>query len=168
MYRILICAVVAFFVGSQAEAQEKQHISFKVPGENSKVIQQHNVEVGDVPNHIARVYEARYTFPNNVPIINGVKLIELWNRGTTDLTDGHGTVIPHHISVMENGDKFFANGNSVVQTAGEKLSAIGVLRITGGTGKFATMQGVVRQINIFDLKGNTGESQFDIEYSIGK
>jgi hypothetical protein len=69
---------------------------------------------------------------------------------------------------MENGDKFFARSVNVVQTASGKFTTTGVGRITGGTGKFAAIQGTVRTNGAFDPKTGFNENQTDIEYAIGK
>jgi hypothetical protein len=70
---------------------------------------------------------------------------------------------------MENGDKFFVRGANVTQTgAAGMLTANVVGHITGGTGKLAGIQGIVRSVVRFDLKANSGGSQTEIEYSIGK
>ena len=59
----LLCLAVALPAGNAA-AQEKQHVSFKTPVENSKYVQQLNVDVRDAPNHILRIFEIHYTYPN--------------------------------------------------------------------------------------------------------
>jgi hypothetical protein len=69
---------------------------------------------------------------------------------------------------MENGDRFFARIASLAQRTPEKLTAPIVGYITGGTGKFAGIQGTVRGSVNFDYKTGFNESQMDIEYSIGK
>jgi hypothetical protein len=51
---LLYVAVAA--PAGDAAAQEKLHVSFKVPAENNKYTQQLNINVGDAPNHIKRVY----------------------------------------------------------------------------------------------------------------
>jgi len=153
---------------SDALAQQKQHVSFKIPAENIKLTQ-HNVEVGDVPNHVVNVYDAHFTFPNDAPAINGLKLAEGWNRGTGDLTDGYGTATGYQLYVMENGDRFFVRAANVTQTGtGAMLTATVVGHITGGTGKLSGIQGIARSVTNFDLKEHTGGTQTDIEYSIGK
>ena len=73
---------------SGALAQQKQLVSYKTPAEDIKITQQQNIDVGDVPNHIVRVYENKQTFPTNGPVINGLRLVETWQRGITDLTGG--------------------------------------------------------------------------------
>jgi hypothetical protein len=163
----LLCLAVALPAGS-AVAQQKQQVSFKAPAENSKYTQQLNVEVGDVPNHTVRVFEIHRTFPNNAPAINGLKLVEEWDRGTADLIDGNGSATQHLVFMMENGDRLFARTANVVQTTSGKLTVTVVGYITGGTGKFATIQGIVRTVGNFDYKTGFTENQTDIEYSMSK
>jgi hypothetical protein len=163
----LLCLVVALPAGNAA-AQQKQHISFKTPAENSKYVEQLNVDVGDAPNHILRIFEIHYAYPNNAPVINGLKLVEAWTRGTADYIDGNGPDPLYIVYVMENGDKFFARTDGVVQNASGKRTATQVGSITGGTGKFAAIHGIVRLVAIIDPQAGFNESQTDIEYSIGK
>ena len=153
-----------------ALAQQKQQVSIKVPAENTKYPQQQNIEVGDKPNHIVRVYESHNTLLNNAPVINGLKLVEFWNRGITDLTDGNGPTTQYSVYAMENGDKFFVRFANVVQNVSGKITATGVGTITGGTGRLAAIQGIARQVSVIDPRpgGVPGDTQVDIEYSIGK
>jgi hypothetical protein len=130
---------------------------------------QHNIEVGDVPNHVVNVYDAHFTFSNDAPVINGVKLTEAWNRGTGDLIEGHGTATGYQIYALENGDKFFVRVANVTQIgSGDLLTATVVGHITGGTGRLTGIQGTLRAVTNFDLKERGGGSQTDIEYVIGK
>ena len=150
-----------------AFAQQEQHVSFKASAANSKYTQTLNLDVGDVPNHIVRAFELHRTFPDNQPVINGIKLAELWSRGITDLTDGNGSVTQYTTYVMENGDKFFDRKVGIVGSASGMNTVTQVGLITSGTGKFVEMKGITRASARFDLKGfNEGEN--DIDYSIGK
>jgi hypothetical protein len=79
----LLCLAVALLAGA-ALAQEKQHVSFKAPAENSKYTQQNIIDVGDMPGHQVRVFEIHRTYPNIASVINGVKLSEVWTTGATD------------------------------------------------------------------------------------
>ena len=163
----LLCFAVALPVSS-ALAQQKQQVSYKVPAQDIKVTQ-HNVEVGDVPNHIVNAYEAHTAFPSNAPLINGLKVAETWSRGIGDLIDGNGNVTTYLVYVMENSDRFFVRAANVTQTgASGMLTGTVVGHITGGTGKLAGIQGIVRQVVSFNLKERSGDSQTEIEYSIGK
>jgi hypothetical protein len=163
----LLCLAVALPAGN-AVAQQKQRVSYKVSAENSKFTQQLNIDAGDLPNHIMRVYEVRRTFPNDAPVINGLKLVEEWDRGTADLADGNGTGTLVSVYVMENGDKFFDRRAALAQGTPEKFTSTHVGYITGGTGKFAGMQGIVRASTNNDLKTSVTETQTDIEYWIAK
>jgi hypothetical protein len=163
----LLCLAVAL-PGSSVLAQQKQQVSFKVPAENSKFTQQLTIEVGDTPNHVVRVFEIRYTFPNNAPVINGLKLVEEWDRGFGDRIDGSGPATIYTVYVMENGDKFFIRSVGVVQNTGGKLTNTVVGNITGGTGKFAGIQGSTRSLANFNYNTGFVEPQIEIEYWIGK
>ena len=171
IFTLSTTALLSFAIiapASNALAQQKQRVSFKTPAENIKLTQ-HNVDVGDMPNHVVNVYDAHFTFANDAPVINGLKLTEAWNRGTGDLTDGHGTATGYQVYLMENGDRFFVRAANVTQIgAGGLLTATVVGHITGGTGKLAGIQGFVRAVTSFDLKEHSGGTQTEIEYSIGK
>ena len=165
----LLCLAASLPAGS-AVAQQKQQVSFKVPAENIKFGLQQNVVAGDVPNHILRVFEVHQAFPGNAPVFNGLKLTETWQRGIADIADGAGTTSSYYQFTMENGDKFFVRNANVIQPAAAgKLVATGVGHITGGTGKLGMIQGIVRSVTTFDpIAGVPGDSQMDIEYSMGK
>jgi len=62
----LLCLAVALPAGA-ALAQEKQHVSFKAPAENSKYTQTSIIDVGDMPGHQVRVFEIHRTYPTTLP-----------------------------------------------------------------------------------------------------
>jgi hypothetical protein len=160
--------LIALCTTGIAAAQEKQRVSFKTGLEETKYTQQLFIDAGDVPGHQIRVFELHYTFPSNPPvIINGMKLTEAWGRGTTDYTDGNGPGIAYFVYVLENGEKFFARLNLIAQRSC-KSTGTNVGTLTGGTGKFSGIRGVVRQLVTFDPKAGFNEAQWDIEYSIEK
>ena len=121
-----------------------------------------------MPNHVVRAYEVHFTFPNDAPVINGLKVVEAWARAISDYTDGNGSNTVYNVVVMENGDKFFTRLTGIAWKTTEKLAATQVGYITGGTGKLAGMQGSVRIVSNFEFKAGFNESQFDIDYSVGK
>jgi hypothetical protein len=164
---ITVAALLCLAAGNGI-AQEKKHVSFKAPAENSKFTQQLIVDVGDVPDHIVRAFEIHFTYPNNAPVINGLKLAETWGRGITDYIDGNGSATVYVVIAMENGDRVFARVTGVTSKTSEKLAATQVGYITGGTGKLAEMRGIVRISSNFDYKTGFNESQFDIDYLIDK
>src|SRR5262249_39358328 len=106
----------------------------------------------------------------NAATVNGLKLVEVFARGTAELTDGHGGGLGYLVFVAENGDKFFSRNNVVAQQASGKLTATWSGTITGGTGKFAGIQGTTGQFTNFDPRpgGVLSNTQYEIEYSLGK
>jgi hypothetical protein len=148
-----------------AFAQEKQQVSYKTTAETSKYTQQLNLNASDIPNHVVRAFELRRV-PASPAVIGGVKLIEDTNWGLTDLVDGNGSATVYSVYALENGDKFFARANLVIENSGGKLTATQVGRITGGTGKLVGIQGSTRVVTHFDIQSGFNEAQTDIEYSI--
>ncbi|HLH96896.1 MAG TPA: hypothetical protein VKW08_17430 [Xanthobacteraceae bacterium] len=146
---------------------QQQHVSYKTSSENAKYVQQLNVEVGDVPNHIVRAFDLHRTHPDG-PVINGSKLVEESVRGMTELSGGSGSSTVYGIYTLANGDKFFARILQVNQNADGKVTATGIGPITGGTGKLADMHGVVSFVVNFDVKSGFNEGKTDIDYILGK
>jgi hypothetical protein len=162
----LLCLAVALPAGN-AVAQQKQHVSYKSPAENAKYTQQTVIDAGDVTGHQVRIFETHRSFPNNAPVINGLKVTEQWSRGMTDFIDNNGTVTSYSVYVLENGDKFFTRTTAVSQSIESgKRTTKGVGYITGGTGKLAGIQGILRSSG--SAEAGVTEQQTDIEYSIAK
>ena len=160
--RSVLLATLALLVASSAIAEQKQRVAFKVPAENSKYTQQLIIDVGDTPNHVVRVFEVRYTFPNNAPVINGLKLIEQWDRWFGDRIDGSGPATIYTVYVMENSDKFFVRNIGVVQNTAGKLTNTVVGNITGGTGKQRALDAV------FMVAGRTFEGVRKANFKRGR
>jgi hypothetical protein len=167
-YIIVIIAVISAMSAEATETLKQQHVSFKALAENSEITQQQNIEIGDVPNHVIRIFDAHRTYPNNPPMINGLRIMEEWDRGSADYIDGNGPVtVQYTVYVMENGDRFFARLAEVVQaTAVGDVTATYVGHITGGTGRLAGIQGIVRGASHIDFTTGFNENQTEIEYSI--
>ena len=166
-----IMALLCFWIGlpvRDADAQQMQQISFKTPSGDSKYTQQVNIEVGDLPNHIIRIFEVHRIYPTNAPVINGLKLVEEWGRGAADYMDGNGNAYVYDEYVMENGDKFFARSVFVTQRTSGIINATQVGYITSGTGKLAGMHGIIRVSVNFDPKTGFNEIETKIEYTPGK
>jgi hypothetical protein len=163
----LTTLAVCFAATVPAIAQEKQTVSYKTTAENSKYTQQLNLNAADIPNHVVRAFEL-HRIPSNPPVINGLKLADDTSWGLTDIVDGNGSATVYTAYSMDNGDKFFARANLVIENAGGKLTATQVGRITGGTGKLIGIQGSIRVVTHFDIKSGFNEGQTDIDYSIGK
>ncbi len=169
---IALTGLTAF--GSTAGwAQEKHKISFKSLAANTKYTQQHLIDVGDVPGHLIRIAEIRRTFPTNPPVFDGVKAVESWARFSSDIIDGSGRLSGYTIFVLENGDKIFGRLEGTSQSIANpdgttKGNVSGVTALTGGTGRFRGIRGVLRNAVMANIIGGVNESQTDGEYWIEK
>src|SRR5262249_34300160 len=143
-----------------ALAQEKQRVSFQVPAANTKYTQQHVIDAGDAPGHQIRIFELHRTYSGNQPVINGLKLVDNWARVLCDYTDGNGVSPGYSEYVFENGDKFFTRFTCVATSPGEgKIDTTCTAQITGGTGKFSNIRGVIRSSNKADPKAGFNENR---------
>lgn len=156
---------VAFSAG-EASAQQKQHVTYVTPPENIKITQQHVIDVGDVPGHQVRVFEQHRTYPNDAPLINGLRLVESWHRGITDYTDRNGPGTVYVVYMLENGDKFFCLEHVLSQNIGTGNVTAVAGPITGGTGKFIGVRGTTRLLNTPAPNSNVNQSRTEFEYWI--
>ena len=154
-------------------AQERQKIAWRAPEANAKFTQQLAIEVGDVPGHQVRVYELHRTFPSNPPMFDGVKVVEMWTRASTDFIDGNGRGGGYAVWVLENGDKIFSQFDATAHTTAnpdgsKRTVGTQVYRLSGGTGKFAKIRGILRGTALVDLKAGRNEQQAEGEYWMEK
>jgi hypothetical protein len=164
-----IIALGAVLLAGNALAQQKQQVSFKVSAEHSKYTQQTMIDVGDLPGHQVRVFEIHRLYPTNAPVFEGMKLAESWSRGATDLIDGNGLSTIYSVFVVESGDKVFVRAATVAQSAGPgKFTTTSSGTITGGTGKFAGIKGLMRSVGSAKPKAGISETQYAFEYWIEK
>jgi hypothetical protein len=148
-------------------AQETQRVSFSTPSENTKFTEKtENLDLGDVPNHFLHVIEIHRTYPNNAPVINGMKMVESWTRGAGDRIAGTGTILQYVAFIMDNGDKIFARMEGTGINDAGKITVMIAGRITGGTGKLERIQGTVREMVNVDTKTNSNQNRTEIEYSL--
>lgn len=152
-----------------ALAEEVQHVSFKTSAANTKYVQQLNVDAGDIPGHIVRLFDILRNHRENPSMINGLKLQEETGRGYTDIINGNGSTVVYSVYTMENGDKFFARATQVSTGAPDgTISAIGTGPITGGTGRLAKIHGVVKFAVKFNVTTGFNEGSTEIDYTVDK
>ena len=147
-------------------ALAQQRLVFKVSADNTRYTQQHTIDVGDVAGHEVRLFEIHRTYPGAAPMINGMKIVESWTRGVSDYIDNNGEGTIYGVYVLENGDKFFTRGTSVTVQSPESsnLTVTTVGPITGGTGKLARINGMVRMSILASPATGLNETQVDLEY----
>ena len=159
---------------SASWAQQKQVVKFEAPAANTKYTEQHSIPVGDVAGHDIRIFENLRTFPKDPLVIGEVRVKEWWTHGFTDFTETNGLGTAYHTLLMENGDKIFIRVNfvaqSVVSADGSKKGANNLIAgpITGGTGKFLGIRGMLRLAANFDTNSGFNDSKGEIEYWMEK
>jgi hypothetical protein len=148
-----------------AMAVEKQHVSYNTPAIHTTYIQQHIIDIGDIPGHQARLFEIQRTYGDDAPLINGSKLKEQWTRGMSDYIDNNGPAIIYNVWVLENGDRFFVRTSLVAQSSGDgKLVNMTSGVITGGTGSLARIHGIISSHGPSEPKAGINANQTDIDY----
>jgi len=167
----VICTAFLLFGTSETCAQKKQRVSFTTPPENAKYTQQYAIDAGDVPGHKIRIFEVHRTYPKDPPVFDGFRLKEVWRRGYSDYVYVNGHAWGYDIWVLENGDKIFLEWSGTSSSTDDldrskRSSFVGVLRITGGTGRFIGIRGLLREQVIFSPKTGYNKAQTEGEYSI--
>ena len=148
-----------------AIAQQKKHVSYNTPATHTTYIQQHIIDVGDIPGHQARLFEIKRTYGDDAPVINGSKLKEQWTRGMSDYINNNGPATLYNVWVLENGDKFFVRASLVAQSSGDgKLINMTSGVITGGTGSLARIHGIISSHGPSEPEAGINANQTEIDY----
>lgn len=156
-----------------AAAQEKHHIAYQVPAENTKYIQQHAIDAGDIKGHQVRILEVKRVFPKDTLVFEGVNVIEESDRGYSDYIDANGRNWGYSTFVLENGDQVFARWDGNAQTISgsdgtRKSTGISTSILIGGTGTFQQIRGTIRGSYTFDASRGINTGQWEGEYWIDK
>lgn len=168
--KTLACAVAILALASTADviAQQKQKVSYKVSAKDSTYPQRHVLDVGDQPGHQVNVFEIHRKFADDGPVVNGVRVKEIWTRGYGDYIDSNGLSVNYSVYVMDGGDKFYSMTRTMGHAEGGKRSTVAVGELRGGTGKFVGIKGVIRSKGASDGKAGYNETSAEIEYWFDK
>lgn len=158
--------VAALLIADVASAQQKYQIESKGEGQTgSKYTQQLAIDVGDVAGHQVRVVEIKRTYSEETKLaVMGVRVKESWLRGMSDYISGSGPARGYTVWALEDGERIFLSWDSVSQsepsaTGSRKGSSEAVTRISGGTGKYKGIRGLMRDSVQFDTDPNQGYSR---------
>ena len=169
MYAISLGLALTPICFSTVSAQERCKVSQEATAAKSSYTQQHVLDVGDIPGHQIRILELHRTYSDDKPNCENLKRTESWTRGYSDYVDRNGRSWGYSVTSLENGDKIFAEYDGTSQTTvspdGSKKSTFtGVIRYTGGTGKYQGVQGLLRDTVVFDPDKNVNLEQLEGEY----
>lgn len=161
------------FAPMMASAQQKHTVSFDAPTASSHYTQQFSIDVGDAPGHQLRVFELQRKYGGDAPTIEGVRLKEAWIRGMTDFTEQNGPGSVYVVYSMANGDRIYARGSVTAHAVSgadgkHALKSLIVMTITGGTGKFLGVRGIVTGEILADPAAGTNANQTAMEYWMEK
>lgn len=163
----LLAAATAAF------AQEKHRYFFKAPPGTSKYTQQHTIDVRDVSGHQIRIGELHSKWGAEAPEFDGVRATESWAALMSDYTNTSGRLMVYTVMLMANGDRIYTRSEgttltSVAADGSRKVAFSTAATITGGTGKFATLRGVLRTTGFSDMKTGTSGNVTEGEYWFDK
>lgn len=158
--------VVGFFLTASVllvtnlYAQEKYTYEYSPP-QSSRYVQEHIIDVDDVPGHKLRIVEIQRVYTKDHPVVMGVKVVENWQRAFTNYIGGTGPVQAYETWLLEDGSKIFLEVNALTSseatsTGSRRGTSHGTSRIVGGTGKFVSIQGMVVTSVEFDTDPKTG------------
>lgn len=173
LFRTIIPAPLVFFAlaVTPGAAQEVRKVALNSTDTTSKYTQQHTVDVGDAPGHQLRVYEIHRVYGKDSPVIEGLRMKENWIRGMSDYVNQDGPGMSYSVYMMENGDRIFTRANFVSQSVESDratLKNMSTATITGGTGKFKGIRGIIRSEINANPKSGFFESKGEMEYWIEK
>jgi len=162
--RVLLVTMGCLLMVASADAQEKHKIFWKTQPGSVQYTQRHVLDVGDVPGHQVVLFEVHFDGKDTDVAYDGVKVVEAWQRGQSDLVNGTGRSWSYLVSLLENGDKVFSRLETMVQTT---IPVFTVSTLTGGTGKFKGLRGSLRTTGFTNLKtGLSTEAVWEGEYWI--
>jgi hypothetical protein len=158
---LVVVALATFFVPGQAAAQKKFPINSTSDGIESRYVQQHVIDVGDVKGHQVRILEIHRVYSTRQIKVDGVDVVEEWSRGFSDYTNGVGPARGYGIWVLDDGNKVFlewhGSAYTVATATGSRRGTFnGTTKIYGGTGKYAKIRGMMADTVEFDTDPKTG------------
>jgi hypothetical protein len=138
---VAFIGATALFAAPQAWAQQKYTIS-QAPNGTSQFVQEHIIEVDDVPGHRLRVYEVRNEYPQMDLAFAGLTVKKMLSRGMSDFVNRSGPFTAYNVYTLDDGNKVFTRltGTTQSDNAGGNKSVF-VENFVGGTGKFKGIRG---------------------------
>jgi hypothetical protein len=158
--RVGVTVLLGVACGS-AWAQQRFPFSSTGEGVKSRYVQQHIIDVGDIPGHQIRIQETHRINPAGGHSVDGVRITETWVRGFSNYVNGVGPAWGYSVWMMEDGNKIFleyvGTSDSQPTASGSRRGTYhGTTRITGGTGRFAKIRGQLVDVAEFDTDPNKG------------
>ena len=166
----VIVAIISISATSpnNAVAQEKYKYIFGATVA-PKYIEQQVLDVGDVPGHQIRIASLATKYGTEAPVYDGVKVLETKGWLRSDYINRNGGFTQYTVLQMANGDKIYQTIEGQTQTSvgsegTGKTSFSTITHLTGGTGKFANIRGLIRGSGVSDFKTGPSNNPSEGEY----
>jgi len=161
--------LLCLWAGSETLAQDRQSVSYDAAAAETKYSANYRVTVGDVPDHILRIFELHRTFVRHPPIFQGVTAKEMWERGSADTIDQNGSESSYVTYLLEDGNKVFGRYSGAIKSfrwpdGSRHFDVQGVIALNGGTGSFACLRGTVRVRASLDPGADSNQIESKGEY----
>jgi hypothetical protein len=141
--------LLSLSIGAEALAQDRQAISYDAATAETKYSANYRVIVGDVPEHVLRVFELHRVFAHRPPVFRGVTAKQMWERGSADTIDQNGSESAYVTYLLEDSNKVFGRYAGTITSfrwpdGSRHYDVLGVIVLNGGTGPFSGIRGTIR------------------------
>jgi hypothetical protein len=155
--------------GQAASERQPVPLAYDVAAADVATIRRYQIEVGDTPRHVLRLYELRRVFTRRPPVFDGVSATEMRERGTADLVDESGTQSAYVTYHLADGNQVHGRYSATVRSArwpdGSWHHDIdGRIELTGGTGRFGSLRGRVQVRYVLDPGADSSQGESRGEY----
>ena len=144
---ITVCAVA--MLPATTFAQQRFKVESNSEGQVGRYTQQLTIDVADIPGHQVRVVEIHYTYNDKSRFaFKGVKVREGWARGYSDQVNGIGPAWGYVVYLLEDGDRVTGQYSGTAEgeltsTGSRKGTYRGTTKLTGGSGKYKGVRGLI-------------------------
>jgi hypothetical protein len=141
---VTIALVTAALAGAPV-AWSQQKYTLKDAESVGDYTEERKIDVGDVPGHQLRVYRLRYEYPKKDLVFLDMPVTESYATGMSNYTNTSGSFTTFSVYHFADGSRIFSHGTGSTQGNPDgSRKYIFTETLTGGTGRFAGIQGQIR------------------------
>ena len=172
MRQVLGCLVWGAVLLRPAEAiaqPEPTPLSYDAAAAEAATTRRYQLEVGDKPRHVLRLYEIRRVFTRRPPVFDGIATMEMHERGTADLVEESGKQSAYVTYLLVDGNQVYGSYTGAVRSSrwpdGSWHHEIrGMIELTGGTGRFAALRRKVEVTYYLDPGAESSQGESSGQY----
>lgn len=152
----IAAAVIVFSLSLPIQAQQRYPIESQSDWYTSQYTKQHIIEANDIAGHQIRIFELhRVSNEQTRMAVSGTKVRESWVWGYSDSIAGVGKNWGYGTWTLEDGNRisfeYAGTSQSQIAETGARVGTYhGTARITGGTGKFKGVRGILSDVVEFN------------------